>query len=105
MAIREPRGIVPVAKDHLKYLATSSSSKWANEYVIGLGVLEHCDEILTLHRAWSVAKAEKSGKADNLEYAILNELADLWCLLQMRRIHRPSFANRCSKRTLKFRAL
>ena len=107
MAIRRPGGDAHAAKEHLKALATNTHfSKWAVPYVGNLGILEHCDEIVALHREWSATKAKGFVKtADRMEQAILNEIADLWCIIQMRRIRCPSFAERCNRRALKFRAL
>lgn len=109
MAIRRPGGNAHAAKEHLRALATdiydTSFSKWSSAYVGNLGILEHCDEILTLHREWSATKAKGFAKtADRMEQAILNEIADLWCIIQMRRIRSPRFAERCNIRALKFRA-
>lgn len=85
----------------LDELCTREPSKWTDSYVRRLGVLEHCDEILTLHRAEAVAKAE--GKKGTIEPALERELADLWCILEMCRMADTAFADLCDQRSAKFR--
>lgn len=76
-------------------------SKWADPYVRRLGMLEHCDEILALHRAEAVEKAKGSKGA--VEPALERELADLWCILEMHRRASEEFNGLCEERAWKFR--
>lgn len=79
----------------------SNLSKWSDCYVRRLGLLEHCDEILALHRAEAVAKAE--GRRGAVEPAIARETADLWCILEMCRRADEGFRALCETRAVKFR--
>jgi hypothetical protein len=88
-------------RDCLDRLVEEPASKWASPYVRRLGALEHCDEVLTLHRAEAVAKAK--GRKGAVEPALVRELADLWCVLEMCRRGDPSFAVACSERAERFR--
>ena len=90
-----------VRLETLADLAADPNSKWASPYVRRLAVLEHCDEILALHRAEAVAKAE--GRRGAIEPALVRELADLWCILEMCRRADPGFSRTCEARAEKFR--
>lgn len=87
--------------ESLAMLAADPASKWASPYVRRLAVLEHCDEVLALHRAEAVAKAE--GRKGSIEPALVRELSDLWCILEMCRRADPGFATTCEARADKFR--
>ena len=87
--------------DCLDRLVDDPASKWTSPYFRRLAALEHCDEILTLHRAEAVAKAE--GRKGTVEPALERELADLWCILEMHRRADPDFAATCEGRAEKFR--
>ena len=61
---------------------TTLDGKWDDEFVQMLGALEHCDEVLTLHRAACMAKAEQDRqKVSNMVEQEMCELADLFCIL------------------------
>lgn len=61
------------------------TGKWEDAYVQELGILEHCDEVLTIHRARAVAKAERRMcDVEWLGTALANEMADLYLILDKR---------------------
>jgi len=53
----------------LETLAADPGSKWSSAYVRRLAILERCDEVLALHRAEAVAKAE--GRRGTVEPALV----------------------------------
>jgi hypothetical protein len=79
----------------------SQVAKWSDAYVRRLGALEHCSEVLELHKAEAVAKA--TGRRGEVEPALVRELADLWCILEMCRIGDEAFAELCEDRGWRFR--
>ena len=90
------------SNDWLRSLSSAEGSpKWADAYVRRLGILEHCDEIITLHRSEAVAKAE--GRKGTFAQAIEREIADLWCIIQMHRMSDGEFKKLCNERALRFR--
>lgn len=95
------RGATPSDRWLDQLADVSNLSKWSDGYVRRLGLLEHCDEILALHRAEAVAKAE--GRRGTVEPALVRETADLWCILEMCRRSDEGFAALCEERTMKFR--
>lgn len=90
-------------RTRLRGLATGRSSKWAAGYVRALGILEHLDECRTLKSRWDELKAEMSPKSHAVAAQLDRELADLWCILEMRRLAEPDWARTCAERARKFR--
>lgn len=92
------------AKDWLRGLVTREPSKWTDPYVQELAALDHAGELLALHRRRAELKAEGDlGRAEAVGSHLDAEMADLWCVLSMRRMRSPAFARLCAGRAWKFR--
>ena len=89
-------------KDTIRILA--DKGKWSDEYVRRLGMLEHCDELVVLHRRKAEIKAEGNRISEqNVVEQMLKEAADLWVILEICRVADRKFANLCSERVKKFK--
>ena len=91
------------AKDWLRDLAMKDPSKWTDPYVQDLAAFDHAEEILALHRRVAELKAEDDKLAAAVAVHLDAEIADLWCILEMRRMKSPAFARLCADRAWKFR--
>jgi hypothetical protein len=91
------------AKDWLRDLVSKEPSKWTDPYVQDLAAFDHAEEILALHRRVAELKAEADGLAVAVATHLEAEMADLWCILSMRRVRSPAFAKLCAARAWRFR--
>ena len=92
------------AKDWLRGLVTQEPSKWTDPYVQELAALDHAGELLALHRRRAELKAEGDRRrAEAVGSSLDSEMADLWCILSMRRMRSPAFAGLCAERAWRFR--
>lgn len=74
------------------------TGKWDDEYVQELGILEHCDEVLVLHRARAVAKGEhRNQDAGWLSAKMDDEMVDLYLILEKRYKRSPLVVERSKK--------
>ena len=74
------------------------TGKWNDEYVQELGILEHCDEVLALHRARAVAKAERRNQdAERIDTEMDDEMVDLYLILDRRYRGAPLVAKRAKR--------
>ena len=74
------------------------TGKWNDEYVQELGILEHCDAVLALHRARAVAKAERRNQdAERIDTEMDDEMVDLYLILDRRYRGAPLVAKRAKR--------
>lgn len=74
------------------------TGKWGDEYVQELGILEHCDEVLALHRARAVAKAERRARdAERIDTQMDDEMVDLYLILDRRYKGAPLVVERAKR--------
>lgn len=74
------------------------TGKWNDEYVQELGILEHCDEVLALHRAHAIAKAERRIQdAERIDTKMDDEMVDLYLILDRRYRGAPLVVERAKK--------
>lgn len=74
------------------------TGKWNDEHVQELGILEHCNEVLTLHRARAVADAERRIQdAERIDTKMDDEMVDLYLILDRRYRGAPLVAKRAKR--------